>query len=162
MAVTYTKKLDVVTEVVDLAATPVTRKITHSSEELSGAVAKVAAANSVSAALGQDTVLSIIEVTVADASTDITFPAPFAGKIVDGYAVKVGTSANAGDVLVVSLAGVTILSFALNVADQVRVTPTIDIANADNGFAAGGTITVNPTNVASCACVLFIVCKRLA
>ncbi|CAB4161844.1 hypothetical protein UFOVP777_6 [uncultured Caudovirales phage] len=165
MTVSYTKLVDVVTEVVD-SATPTgrvlqPRKLTHSGEEVAGAIARVAPANTTSAALGKDTFHSEIEITIANAGTDITFPAPFAGKIVGGYAVKSGTSADAGDKVEVSLAGTVYAAALLNVADKVQTPLTIDLV-AGNAFAEGATITVNPTKSTDCACTVFLKLKRTA
>ena len=155
---TYTRKVNIVTEVVD----GTDRNIEFGASEVSGAIAKVAAPNTTAAALGLDTFHSHVEVTVGDASTDITFLAPFTGKIVDGFYIKTAAG-GAADALAVSLGGTDILVFDLNAADKIKVNPTVDIDHAANTFVAGDTITVNPTKAGgNPSGVLFITLKRTA
>lgn len=162
MATEYTKTLDVVTKVRDTVTGDV--YVTHSGETLSPALSTVAAAQTASSyTLDNVAVDGLIEVTVGAASTNIPIPVPFACKIVDAWAYKVGVSADAGDVLAIKKGATDLLTFALNVADGLRVSGLgTGIDHADNSFAAGDGITVDPTNSTDCACNLFIRVKRTA
>lgn len=163
MALTVSKKVAVVSEYVDTTTTPLqTRHITHSGVELTGAVAAVAAAQTTTVGTGANTLPGVVEVTVANASTNIDILAPYDCKVVDAHARKIGVSADAGDLVTVKNGGTTLASGALNVADAVKVNLTLDIDHADNAFAEGDTITVDPTSSTDCACVLFIYLKRTA
>ena len=172
MATVVKKLIDVVTHSEDIvAATGVTPAVvtagqaTRSGELLTPELSNVGEVQSVAAGVTAEPVFidGVIECLLLAASTNISLIAPFACKIIDAWAYKVGVSADAGDVCAIKNGATDICTFALNVADGLRVAPlATGLDHADNDFAAGDTITGDPTNSTTCACMLFIRVKRTA
>ncbi len=171
MATEIKKYIDVVTQSVNVtAASGVTPAIvaagqaTRSGELLTPALASVAPVQTASVVTPDSVTMDgIIECAIGASSDSLSIVLPFACKVVDAWAYKVGVSADAHDVLAIKNGATDILTFALDVADGARVSGLgTGIDHADNSFAAGATLTVEPTNNTTCACILFIRVKRTA
>jgi len=102
----------------------------------------------------------VLRVVVPNASTNILVAAPCALRIVDMWAIAKANGA-AGDLVQVFNGG-TGVSAALDLqgADQ-AIVRAASIDDSVNEFAAGATITVDPTSATDCSCELYISCLPL-
>jgi hypothetical protein len=99
----------------------------------------------------------LLRVVVPNASTNILVAAPCALRVIDCWAIAAANGA-AGD-LVGVLNGATPVITALDLsgADN-AIVRAADIDDAADEFAAGATITVDPTSATNCSCQLYIKC----